>query len=317
MNKLRTILLSLSILTSFSLTATNVSSLTLTDVDGGWNSDSLAKLYFHNSETQRQWAWESISKLSLSGDEKILDFGCGDGKVSADMARLVKNGTVLGIDISEKMIHVARIYFPSYAFPNLQFKNSASITFSDLPGNQDYDLVSSFAVFHLISNPLEVLKNLKTHLKPSGKLLLVVPTGKNPALFQAANEIFQNYGMEAPWNKKDNPNAQSMRTLDGCAFFRKRSWIPYRISRDHGYRQSFLRPGRFHSLDDGHSDSYLANPPLHSAKPFLPMWSTACTSLIPRSLMKKDASVLKCHAFTPWRLRSLCADNEVELPLLS
>lgn len=221
MNKLRTILLGFSFLTCASLTATNITSLTFNDVDCGWNSDSLAKMYFHHSETQRQWAWEALSKLSLSEDAKILDFGCGDGKVSAEMARLAKNGTVLGVDVSEKMIHLAKIYFPSYAFNNLTFKNTESITFADLPGKQEYDLVCAFTVFHLISTPLEVLKNLKTHLKPLGKLLIVVPTGKNPALYQAANEIFPKYGLKTPWNKNDHPNGQSMRTLDGCTLYLK------------------------------------------------------------------------------------------------
>ncbi|HSX04802.1 MAG TPA: methyltransferase domain-containing protein [Rhabdochlamydiaceae bacterium] len=219
MNKLSAILLSFSFLTCSSLPASNISSFTFKDVDRGWNSDSLARMYFHHSETQRQWAWESLSKISFSGNEKILDFGCGDGKVSAEMARLARNGSVLGVDVSEKMIHLANIYFPSYAFPNLTFKNSQSVTFDDMPGNQDCDLVCAFTVFHLISNQLEVLKNLKTHLKSSGKLLLIIPTGKNQALYQAATETFQKYNLETPWKNKIQENARSMRTLDGCTSF--------------------------------------------------------------------------------------------------
>ena len=221
MNKLCTIFLSLLFLTHSALSASNITSLTFNNVDRGWNSETLARMYFHHSETQRQWAWESLSKLSFSGNEKILDFGCGDGKVSAEMARLVKHGTVLGIDVSEQMIHLAKTYFPSYAFPNLTFKNSESVALADVHGNHDYDLVCAFTVFHLISNPLEVLKNLKTHLKPSGKLLIVTPTGKNQALYQAANEIFPKYGLETPWNTKSPGNERSMRTLDGCSSFLK------------------------------------------------------------------------------------------------
>lgn len=217
MYKFRAILLSLSFFSYSSISATNITSLTFNDVDRGWNSDSLAKMYFHHSETQRQWAWESLGNVSFTGHEKVLDFGCGDGKVTAEMARLIKNGTVLGVDVSEKMIHLAKIYFPTYAFPNLTFNNSESLTLSDLPGAEEYDLVCAFTVFHLISNPLEVLKNLKTHLKPSGKLLIVVPTGENPALYQAAGEIFPKYGLETPWNKNKVPKCPSMRTLEGCS----------------------------------------------------------------------------------------------------
>lgn len=187
------IFLSLSILTSIPLSATNIISETFTDIDCGWNSETLARMYFHHSETQRQWAWESLSNISFSGNEKILDFGCRDGKITAEMARLAKNGTVLGIDVSENMVHVAQTYFPKFAFPNLEFQNSKSLSLEDLPGNQDCDLVCAFAIFHLIPTPLETLKNLKTHLKPSGKLLIITPTGGNSALYQAANEIFPKY----------------------------------------------------------------------------------------------------------------------------
>jgi trans-aconitate methyltransferase len=216
MNALRTIIC--TFLISASLSAENITSFTFNDVQCGWNTDSLAKMYFHHSEMQRQWAWEALSKISFSGNEKILDFGCGDGKVSAEMARLVKNGTVLGVDVSKEMIHLSKIYFPKFAFSNLAFKNSQSVTFADMPGNQDCDLVCSFAVFHLISNPLEVLKNLRTHLKPSGKLLIVLPTGKNPVLYQAADEIFLKYGLKTPWDNSKHSKDPSMRTLEGCSF---------------------------------------------------------------------------------------------------
>ncbi len=221
MKTLPKMLLSLSCLSCSILTAENITSWTFNNVDHGWNSDSLAKMYFHHSETQRQWAWEALSGISLSGNEKVLDFGCGDGKVSAEIARLLKNGQVLGLDVSEKMIHLAKICFPSYAFPNLEFKNSKSLILEDFAGNRDCDFVFAFAVFHLISNPLEVLKNLRNHLKPTGKLLLVIPTGKNEALYQASNEIFPKYELETPWNRSAKTGGTSMRTLDGCSFFLK------------------------------------------------------------------------------------------------
>lgn len=86
MLKLITLFFSISVLTCYSLLAENITSRTFENTDQGWNCDELAKMYFHNSEIQRQWAWESLSKVSFSGSEKILDFGCGDGKISAEMA---------------------------------------------------------------------------------------------------------------------------------------------------------------------------------------------------------------------------------------
>jgi len=172
-------------------------------------------MYFHNSELQRQWAWELLAKQHFNGQERILDFGCGDGKICAELSRFVPRGGITGFDISSEMIAFAKIKFPQYAYPNLEFKQSSSLTFEDVPGKQTYDVVTSFCVFHLVPNSLEILKNLKSHLKPEGKLVLVVPAGKNPAFFEAANQTFEKYQMSAPW-KNTPPANPSMRTTDGC-----------------------------------------------------------------------------------------------------
>ena len=42
-----------------------------------WNPED----YHHNSSVQLSWARELITKLDLKGNERILDIGCGDGKI--------------------------------------------------------------------------------------------------------------------------------------------------------------------------------------------------------------------------------------------
>src|SRR5437870_1312534 len=100
------------------------------DIHKGWNSNSVVKIYFHHSELQRQWAWELLGKHPFKGDEKVLDFGCGDGKISSEISRLVSRGALLGVDISPEMLHLARIKFPTYSYPNLQFRKTESLDFS-------------------------------------------------------------------------------------------------------------------------------------------------------------------------------------------
>jgi trans-aconitate 2-methyltransferase len=199
----------------------------LEDVTSGWNNDSLVKMYFHNSEMQRQWAWELLGKQSLQGDENILDFGCGDGKVSAELSHFVPRGKVTAVDISSEMIAFANIKFPPYAYPHLEFKRSHSFVFDDLPEEEVYDIICSFCVFHLVAQPLEILKNFKNHLKPTGKLVLVIPGGRNPEFFQAANEMFDKYQLEAPW-KNQTSNIPTMRNIEGCSAFLKEAG--YQIS---------------------------------------------------------------------------------------
>src|SRR5277367_6388290 len=83
-----------------------------------WN----AAEYAANSTVQQSWARELIAKLHLRGDEHVLDVGCGDGKVTAEIARAVPRGSVAGIDASAEMIGFARKTFPAGRFPNLKFQ---------------------------------------------------------------------------------------------------------------------------------------------------------------------------------------------------
>ena len=83
-----------------------------------WN----AAAYAANSAVQQGWARELIAKLKLRGDEHILDVGCGDGKVTAEIAAAVPRGLVVGIDASAEMISFARKTFPASKIPNLKFQ---------------------------------------------------------------------------------------------------------------------------------------------------------------------------------------------------
>jgi trans-aconitate 2-methyltransferase len=64
-----------------------------------WNAED----YEMHSQSQQQWARELIGMLSLKGGEDVLDLGCGDGKVTAEIAEALPNGTVIGVDNSESI----------------------------------------------------------------------------------------------------------------------------------------------------------------------------------------------------------------------
>ena len=64
-----------------------------------WN----AQHYKKHSEGQHTEGVRIVQELPLNGDENILDFGCGDGRTTAEIAKRVSNGFVLGIDISQNI----------------------------------------------------------------------------------------------------------------------------------------------------------------------------------------------------------------------
>ena len=83
-----------------------------------WN----AKDYAKNSTNQYAWAQELIPKLNLSGKEALLDIGCGDGKITAELSKALPHGKVVGIDSSQEMINLAKTTFPQKKFANLSFQ---------------------------------------------------------------------------------------------------------------------------------------------------------------------------------------------------
>ncbi len=126
------------------------------------------ELYSVSSSPQKSWGVELITKLNLKGNEKVLDVGCGDGKLSAEMARKLPEGSVLGIDLSQSMITFAREHYPPENFPNLAFMQ---IDATDLNFNSEFDIVFSNAAIHWIKDHELVLKVIWKSLKPGGKFL--------------------------------------------------------------------------------------------------------------------------------------------------
>src|SRR5437763_8862462 len=70
-------------------------------------SDWKAEQYKCNSELQYKAAMGALSRIQFKGDEFVLDIGCGDGRVTAEIAEKTLL-LVLGIDISPNMIEHAR-----------------------------------------------------------------------------------------------------------------------------------------------------------------------------------------------------------------
>jgi trans-aconitate methyltransferase len=127
------------------------------------------KDYKNHSKAQQQWARELIEKLNLTGSENILDIGCGDGKVTAEIAGIVRKGSVMGVDNSDVMIALAMEQFPPEKHNNLSF---TLMDASSLEFDSKFDVVFSNAALHWVKDHRPVVEGIYRSLKPGGKALL-------------------------------------------------------------------------------------------------------------------------------------------------
>jgi len=123
--------------------------------------------YRRSASAQFGWAMALIESLKIKGDERILDIGCGDGRITAYLARLVPDGRVLGVDLSPDMIGFACREYA--AIPNLGFQVADA---SRLHFREEFDLVVSFACLHWIEDHIPVLEGVRDSLIPGGRFLM-------------------------------------------------------------------------------------------------------------------------------------------------
>jgi trans-aconitate methyltransferase len=118
---------------------------------------------------QQKWAHDLISRLQLRGMERILDVGCGDGKISAELARAVPRGEACGVDASPQMIEFARKTFPAKSNPNLRFRvmDARRLAFE-----RQFDLVFSNATLHWVDDHQAFLRGASNCLRPGGSLII-------------------------------------------------------------------------------------------------------------------------------------------------
>lgn len=150
-----------------------------------WNAAD----YHKSSPAQLLWAKELIAKLGLSGNDRVLDIGCGDGKVTAEIARNLPGGNVMGVDSSPEMIRFACEHFPHTIYRNLSFvhRDARALLFSE-----EFDVVFSNAALHWIMDHKPVLAGIAESLRPKGRMLIQMGgKGNADQVFEALNVLIK------------------------------------------------------------------------------------------------------------------------------
>jgi trans-aconitate methyltransferase len=108
----------------------------------------------------------NIDKLQLQRGDCVLDVGCGDGKITAELARRVPDGSVTGVDRSDAMITLAKrsVQGPNFVFRVLDAQH--------LDYTQEFDAVFSNSAIHWMPDQFAVMQGISRALKAGGRVFL-------------------------------------------------------------------------------------------------------------------------------------------------
>lgn len=111
-------------------------------------------------------------KEKLTGGVRVLDIGCGSGRIMTRLAELFPNSRFTGIDLSREAILKARSEAAAKGLGNLEFECADLSDFERSAEPDAFDFVTTFDAIHDQAKPLSVLKGIHRTLAPGGVYLM-------------------------------------------------------------------------------------------------------------------------------------------------
>ena len=156
-----------------------------------WNAAS----YHRVSGPQTRWGQRVLSRLDVEGNERVIDAGCGTGRLTAELMARLPAGRLIAVDRSWNMLLTARanlrpdfgdrISYVQVELPRLPFAGWA-------------DLVFSTATFHWISDHATLFSEILHALKRGGRLFAQCGGGPN---LREAHHLAEGVMRQAPFEE--------------------------------------------------------------------------------------------------------------------
>jgi trans-aconitate 2-methyltransferase len=111
------------------------------------------------------------------GDERVLDAGCGSGRITATLAERLPRGHVVAADVSPTMLAEARTTLAPFG-ERVSFVETDLLRIESAL-DQPVDAVFSTATFHWIADHAALFRALHAILRPGGQLVAQCGGGAN------------------------------------------------------------------------------------------------------------------------------------------
>lgn len=137
------------------------------DTQASRSSEWDAATYDRVADPMTRWGTMVLERLSLRGEERVLDAGCGSGRVTERLCQRLPRGAVVALDLSWAMLAEARRRLAP-------FGDRVSFVRADLARPlplQHVDAIFSTATFHWVRDHDALFTHLAAVLRPRGSLV--------------------------------------------------------------------------------------------------------------------------------------------------
>jgi len=128
-----------------------------------WDENGELRTLHQLNPLRLAWINEQAGGL---GDKTVLDIGCGGGILAESMAK-ASAASVLGIDLADKSIKVAKLHALEAGIKNLRYQ---SIAAEELAAQQpaSFDVVTCMEMLEHVPDPASIVQAAAAALKPGG-----------------------------------------------------------------------------------------------------------------------------------------------------
>lgn len=206
-----------------------------------WN----AVAYDDLSDPMFEWGMAVLATLELNGSERVLDAGCGSGRLTEELLCRLPTGEVVALDFSPKMLEQARQRLTRFG-RQVEFVQASLQEFALA---DKVDGIFSNAVFHWVPDHAAMFRKLHEALRPGGWLAAQFGgIGNLARTYRRARELASNVPFHEFLKEHEEgahfEDLESTRARMECAGFRVREaklhTVAPRFERKERY-QAFLR----------------------------------------------------------------------------
>ena len=116
-----------------------------------------------------------LTAAAIGRADRVLDIGCGTGQTTRDAARAAADGLALGVDLSGRMIALARRLADGQGIANARFEQ-ADAQIHPFPA-ASFDVAISRTGTMFFGDPAAAFANIARALAPGGRLALLAWQG--------------------------------------------------------------------------------------------------------------------------------------------